>query len=799
MKFNFRKIASVVTSAVMLSSTAGFAAAATYPAPYVSSGSENSAVVVGSSASVAASDWAAAVTIQESLNAYVTTGDGSGTSVTGTAWQVETSSDSLELGESIYDVETYIGSDELPILADITMSNEKGTAKYEQFLYFEDTTSSMVTYQEDDDENVGLFFKVQSGETIARYVMDFTTNLESDITATGSLEDIKDEDITILGKTYAVTTATNGSSGVELTLMSGSSKATVTNDAESTIGGRAVSVMVSATNEAQFTVDGSTTNKLAEGDTYRMDDGSYLGVSDITYQNFAGGLMQATIYLGADKLEIKNGTSVSVNAESIGEANAIITHAESGGDISISEISINMTAEDDLYAAEDGKLSEATNLDEPEVLIGQNWDIEFKGLDTVEYETVDLRKSTDSKIKLDFENYNGNEISLPLIYTNVSGIYGGERAGYSLVLNATNSITKNDYFIVNTANPLSVGNDARTFVIQYKGADKVSDTNPKMKFTVLGVGDKEETLSSVGVSSMKLGGNTFAFVNTSTGTADDFSIKLTSTGYSTGTDTTGALSAYARTKYNGLINITDLNSNATAVAGYASNWVVSLKEDDTDRDGDDLPVTTAITDFSFTYSNNSDGEFGTSVTTSTNGTSWTSDPSDNTKSTYVTNHGTMIDYDNPSSAPSSITVKIPESAVTPLIYVSSGEISITPGAAGAGAQVAIVNDNEASSLTDKNLIVVGGSCINTVAAELLGSTTPLCGADFTDATGVNAGGYVIQVFANPYSIADSGNVAMLVAGYEAAQTTSAANDVVDGFDDADVIGTKVTSPVVGTA
>jgi hypothetical protein len=80
-----------------------------------------------------------------------------------------------------------------------------------------------------------------------------------------------------------------------------------------------------------------------------------------------------------------------------------------------------------------------------------------------------------------------------------------------------------------------------------------------------------------------------------------------------------------------------------------------------------------------------------------------------------------------------------------------------------------VSDAEITSVSGKNLVVVGGSCINTVAAKLLGSTTPLCGADFQTKTGAGAGSYVLQTFDSPYT---TGRVATLVAGYNAADTTN---------------------------
>ena len=229
MKFNFKKIAAIGASVLMVGMSMGMAAAANFPAPFSGSAASSVGVVIGA----AGTDDIAAGSISDYLE----------TKVTGTlvipegSWPVKTSSDDLEMTESIKDVETYIDENDLSLLTDGTLSNEKGDAKYEQFLYFEDTVSSSVVYTEDDDGNIGLFFKINDGATIARYVMDFTTNLESDIEDDNELSDIEDKDITVLGKTYTITTANNGTSGVELVLMSGAEKATLANGETATVAG----------------------------------------------------------------------------------------------------------------------------------------------------------------------------------------------------------------------------------------------------------------------------------------------------------------------------------------------------------------------------------------------------------------------------------------------------------------------------------------------------------------------------------------------------------------------------------
>ena len=90
--------------------------------------------------------------------------------------------------------------------------------------------------------------------------------------------------------------------------------------------------------------------------------------------------------------------------------------------------------------------------------------------------------------------------------------------------------------------------------------------------------------------------------------------------------------------------------------------------------------------------------------------------------------------------------------------------------------------------TSMNLIVVGGPCINSVAATLMGSSTPLCG----EASGLKPGEAVIKLFEN------GDNVAMLVAGWSAADTRRATKVVAEYGDYAeDLTGSEVV--VTGTS
>jgi len=805
-----RKIGTVLGSVLMIGATVGMAAAATFPAPFVEGGAANAAIVVGANA--APTDWAASTTVYSKLSSSLAGatagGTGSSTTVVGTAWEVGTSSDDLELGEAMYSVKSFIDAKDLSILADGTISNEKGTANYKQYLYFEDQASQNVSYMKNDDDIVGLFLRIDDGNQIARYVMDFTSALTSDSIAASRLEDIEGEDITILGKTYTIIKAENKTNAaadadVELTLMSGANKGTVSNDEEITVGGRAVSVVVSSATQAQFTIDGQTTNKLNEGDTYKLSDDTYLGVADITYQEFSGGIMQSTFYVGADKIELFNGSSMKVNAVTMGDAAVEIESSNAGGDVSITSIKVNISAEDDLFIPIDGKLSENADLTKPGVLFTQNWDMQFKGLEAHETEELTLTStSSDQAAVLTFSNYDGYKIALPLIFTNGSGTYGGASTGHDLVLCANDSmslnetITKDDYFILNTADPRLASRDARSYVLEYTGSDKNNTENPKYHFKVLGATKSEDSINepsmhiTSGRATLTLGGTTFTITNRSTTKSKDAQITFIGSDYCDGA-ANASVSQYIRTKNNALINITDSNRSTTQTKSIAGKtkatgthaWRVNVSIDDVDRDGDDNTFTTVKEQVFFVTLVNGSATDPDYTTSFTGDGKWITDDDDSYLKTFQTRYGAIITDVSASSAPDQITVTIPNSIVRPLVYISSGDISVTStgGVSGATELGEItIYDNQVASESGKNLIVVGGSCINTVAAKLLGSDTPICAEAFTTKTGVGDGQYLIQTFTSPYA---SDKVAMLVAGYNAADTTKAVqflkNNAVD--------------------
>jgi hypothetical protein len=141
-------------------------------------------------------------------------------------------------------------------------------------------------------------------------------------------------------------------------------------------------------------------------------------------------------------------------------------------------------------------------------------------------------------------------------------------------------------------------------------------------------------------------------------------------------------------------------------------------------------------------------------------------------------YGSLVTEDSNTASQKIVTISVPGEQAYANIYVSEGSVSLV-----SEVGTLVATDAETAKITGKNLIVVGGSCINSVAASLLGGAA--CGEAFTAKTGVSAGQFLLQSFAR------EGKVALLVAGYDATDTTKAATYLVNNATSLNTaVGTK---------
>jgi len=840
-----KRMIALGTGAIMLSSFASAAVdLANYPAPFIKDGKFSGFLVVGDKAAaedvIGVSDIA--VSLQAAAVTKVTTTTPGQVSVEGDAWKVGTSTKRLELSEDLtagtatdlrellMNITTFIQKGDLKALDSGSVTNNKATSPYNQYLYLLGGTTSRnldsgyVVYTESDDDVSADFLFFKSSREFARYLAEFTTALESDVddsagssSTTGLfLTDMQDVDVTLFGKKYTIVTAKRTStvgSSAELTLMGGAGKDTLLEKQTKTytIGGKNYEVTLNFVDadEAQFTVNGQTTRKLKDGDTDKLSDGTTVGVTDILYQDYAGGIHSSTFFIGAQKLFLKDSDVVNigigenalkVDDNTIDDAIVTLEGSDTNSTFKITRVHVNMSADDDFYVPAGGKLSEAIKKEggstaEPEVLFTSNWDIEYRGLSKETMETVRIRTSGSSEYNLEFQDGDGNKVSVPIAKApSGASVIFGEQAGRALINKENRTISKDDYFVLSDSTAGRKRGERPTYVMQYKGSDKVTNDNPLLKFKNLGSGKTVEQSYSAAtsltagigpsgesgsVATLKVGGSDFKIFNATSIKSNDFGIvvdlnadgaiaaSVSAQGYN--------LSPVVITSKSGLeINVT----NETGMPNEDTTDIVfvTFRMPDEARDGtarDSVETLQAtVMRWNLTAAS-AKVQMAQDTTTETRRINLRT-PSGETNIAYgYDSYGTKYTYETPTNDPATIKLEIPAKQSVPLVYITAqgasfSEVGVSSTDAVTLQRIEVGATKLASEVKDvkaQNTILVGGPCANAAAATVMGNP-----ADCTE--GFTPGEGIVQLFEHA-----NGNVAMLVAGYAGVDTRNAAQVV----------------------
>jgi hypothetical protein len=826
-----KRIIALGTGATMMGATLFGAMAAdlsNYPSPFIKDGKFNGVMVIGDKA--AAEDVIGVSDIAVSLQYSATQAAGSTTTdvtVEGDAWKVGTSTNTFEMSENLEGTATnretiadivsqsYITDDELPgTLADGTASNSKGDADYNQRLYFEDTTTGYVFFTEDDNDVTADFLYFENGRQISRYELEFTSSLESDVDdSTGSattsglyLTDLEDVELQLLGKSYSIVQArrlTSTGSSLRLTLMGGAVKDTLLEGETKTytVDGKDYETtldFVSST-QVKFTINGESTRLLKDGDTDKLSDGTEVGVSEILYQDYAGGIHSGTFFIGAQKMELRDDLvtdsaydhELTVADETIDGAYVIMEGTDDNTTFKLDKIVVNMTADDDFYVPAGAKLSENSELAEPEVLFTKNWDVEYLGLNSVDTDDIKINPKGSDDYELEFIDGSGDKTTVPIVNCVSSSTIKFGDDDDDLINEENQSITKNDYFII--VNENEQNGERASYVLRYRGADKSTADNPIIKFDNMGSGERIERPMSIGsqlsgyigpggidyvaeIGELKLGGATYKIYNTSSTAADDYSIVVDLSS----TNNIKNNRVAPNTKYGAEIQII----NAT----YNGDVVINISTVNSEH-YDDL----APNSFVFNITGSS-GEVRMAHHPGDIFNWKTPEEEENTEYTY-SSYGAKAKFDSPTNDPQSLLVEYPKEQRVPLVYVTGKGASLS--ATTVASETAVVVNrievgatklaSEVPDITAVNAILVGGPCANAAAADIMGNP-----ADCTE--GFEAGKGLIKLYEN------DGNVAMLVAGYAAADTRAAAKVVANYADYADdLVGdaVEVTTATMG--
>lgn len=752
----FKKIASVLASAAMVFSTVGFAAATTYPEPFVTDGVADVAVVYGSHPS-AQSDMLAAVNVVNSLNTFALEDSVTDTTVEGGDYvQIEKASTKFHLGRGILDVisGTLTDDDLEVVLADgVYTDADKDDKDYTQKLVLANLSLSLFEDSDYKADTPTIGMRVASSSHVLNYTLDFSDEPE--------WADLANTELVMMGKEYYISSITTNTT---INLLDAANAAVLNEgDVATVVVGDMtyeVSVVVFSATEAVLTVNEETTDGLSEGQTEKLSDGTYVGIKEIRYFSKETGVSQVEFSIGAGKIELKHGSDVKINDDYVTGLTTYFTNGVSSGAVTLQDITLKWTTDDDMFVTED----------EDMVLPGlENIKFSFDGMYYPAEETFTVEKGSSTYLRLKGFPLKDGPADINLLYGNGTMFQGvGREATKKLRTSSEANVTfdgdTDEYFVATyndgiegesylmRATGFTTENSINKSTIQYysdgewtdKKSDAVTGDTINLGSVSLTVGAIDKDAKSVFLSRGSSSVN-FRTLFSEGGLMVTLPYEHRVDNYTSNPGATGALWT---------------NLSTTTGSGFVApaTYTLYLSEEDKNENTDKknftftLGWTDSKTTVSGVGSESPDG--GEEIGDSDVFQSFIYGPL-----ATEFHHDTGGDQDFVD-----ITYHGGESYGKVFLTASAASIGGSSGNIGAP-----IKDTEIADASGKSIIVVGGSCVNTVAAELLGRTERFCGTEWTTATGIGADTFLIQTFTRT-----GGDVATLVAGWAAQDTANAA-------------------------
>jgi len=855
MRFNFKKISALATSALMVGMTAGIAAAANYPQPFIQSGASNVAIVVGTGSGVSVLDGIQAAKISDNLHSFASgTSSGGGASVSGgDAASLASGSSLLYLNDEFNtNVETLTKDDFATILADGIFTDDEGTDyDYDQIITVGSHANNHFAFSTSGNDLDDPALLLELGYASSGADPMYTWQIDFHSAVPFNATDSEGEEFVLFGKTYTVGTATDADT---LVLLGGSDSTTVN-------VGETVTLTVDNTNY-EVTLTGISSSDTApsagitingESKTFTEGQTKTLGGVDVyvkTVFKTGDNAGYVEIQVGANKLTFESGKKVMYGADDTKMDGTWVTIT--GGVNAMTTMTIAISAEDN---------------DADHVLVGDKFTdpifstlkIDFASVSngpvfTEETDTSTARKTL-SVIK------NGND-ELGATVTNAAGTtkslpftYNGNLADDTNTIHIVEgaSMVEDDYFIIDsgnyqhffqvtdisidptdtvdtidiedlftgttyteddtnlTATTGSIVISGQTYTITKVDTTHITITTsdytshravyPHMelvnsKDTRFAYTDKvtifdDATAASNKTIDLPTGEVLVSFQDITGGQCD---VIFAVTGGSSYTVDANATLVFATGIEDGItvgstdyvVWVNETGGQAVDDACTAVDVTIALETTQTADgvDDDNTPGLLFVEDEdksneattivkNAVYLRTTDGGTYSYVNeTLFTGTYDTATWDDTDFTGYLTNFGTYVLFDSSDTHQDFASLTYPTSQMYATVYFAEDTATITPGGPdtpGSTYNGVVITDKEVSGQSSKNLVIIGGSCINSAAATLVGGA--LCGTEWTDKTGVGVGQFLIKGYATNTL---TSKLALLVAGYEEQDTSNAA-------------------------
>lgn len=703
----------------------------------------------------------------ESATCSVSCADG-GTAQVTDGVKIETSSKKLRLkGATKYAhldaVRDKMSSNDLDLLAETTLTYADGTTTtLNQVLDLGDKT--YVTFGEDDPEGSvdtpRLILKTEANEPLYILTITSPTGLETK-SEDNDGPGLAGQDIVIAGKTFTVSGNDADITSTKLTLYGGGEEKTLVaaGDAVSfELDGETHTIRMTSwtgtgTIKGVFELDGVSYTKGANSaitvDPVTKSKVTIKKVEEVKVPSIAGGAAtegaQATIFVGSSEVVI-DGTSapgsVKVGDSTISGAEVTIVNSSA---TKISKIEVT-------YKPDEYKVAQAGGVIEDPIF--GIFDFAFAGvtpdLQSDAKDKIVVEKNS-NKVKLSFTNRAGDSLSQDMYL--YDGTDWAIKATSSRVIESGNNpeVNKTDYFIVSDGE--------YSHVLQYTSIDTDKDI---LTIKDIASGDNIEVGFTSGTANMYLGSTSYALSGITQSTP--YSFVVDSACIDTCTMSAGR-SVPMFTKRGARIELNVSTAEPAVFIGETDdlvdtdkiNLTIYAQEKITGTDIEDVDLDNKADLIGGGMSNVADGKVYHGVTIY--GTFVVSDTDADKVTLYYPDDQT---YAN---------VYVMKAGVSPPTTTTTGtEVSQTVEVEAPSLGTGIAKlDSEVSSVDkeEKNLILVGGPVVNNLVAELAAAQkTPDTAYWRSDLVGK----YILQSVGDAFA---EGKTAIVVAGYEAADTQAA--------------------------
>lgn len=786
-----------------------------FPSPFASSTAVDSVIVVGANAATA--DVVGAINVGAVLAqtgvATTTTSTGSLKVAGGT--KVETSSKKLRLNDSttpspqkwgsLYEVRNSLTSTDMDALADYTLTYADGTTtKINQIIGL--GVDSYVTFGEDDPAGIVKtprpVLRVDTNSLmynltlLAPAGMDVSTSeAEAATFYKASAPGLAGQNIVIVGNkfTFGTTTQVKNNSlvlfggGEEKTIYAGGDPITFTLDGKThTI--KMTSWIDATTDKAVLDMDGTTYTKAA-GSSITVDatTGSQITVDKVnlikTTTPTGGAATEsayAVIFIGSRKVTLTDSSEVQIGDKTISGSKAYFSYNNE----KINTVTVEYKPDEYKIAEAGGSIADPIFGALKFGFSGINPAIEAAAKDK-----VSIRKSGNT-VRVEFPTKQGDTVGYDVwtLFAANDWRLGPTSTGEFEIADKSQTVNKTDYFLVSDG--------TYTHILQYTSVDT---TNNILKLKDVGGGGTIEVGYTGTSGTLYLGSAQFALTNITEASpyffiVNDACVSDCVPWANTVPITTRGGARIAIGGYNG--------TGSAGLIAYQTDttpWFVFTEEDDlTDTDKKSFNVTVGVSATSST----SIGDVSLTET-STNMTGY-ANVADTNVYRALSIYGTYIIHDTDSE---SVTFYYPDDQTTADVYVLEASATMPSGTTSTtsvsvpslGNGISKLDTEAEADKTTKHLILVGGPAVNTLVAELgtAGKTMSLTDWRATDTAGAytHKGEAIIQVVDNAFT---TGKSALVVAGFDAADTTRATNILLKHKTYSTQLKTKAKVVVTGT-